>query len=129
MRAKKKSTKSFWQSNQFLIGALVVAIVLAVGFARAYFRDHASIKEIKQLQEEAQRLETEQISLLELLDYVQSDAYVEQEARTNLQYKDPEEEVVIFTDSLAPLAQQDIQEIAPNWKRWWQYFFDHARTL
>lgn len=122
MKTKRSDNLRFLYSGQVLIGALVVAVLLAVGFGRAYIKDYSSIQEIRELEAEAKRLEAEQISLLELLQYVQSDAYVEEEARTNLQYKEPNEEVIIFTNAPQERAGQ-VADTRSNLIKWWEYFF------
>ena len=123
MIKKRKFNASLFMSNKFLLVALLVAILFAVGFARVYVKNYSSIKEIEQLEQEAKRLETEKVSLLGLLDYVQSDAYVEEEARKNLQYKKPGEEVVVFKDPQSTAENKTSDEYKSNLVLWWEYFF------
>lgn len=118
-----KKRRGFLYSHALLWISLLVAIVLAIGFARAYFKEYASIREIQQLEQEAKRLESEKISLLELLQYVQTDAYVEEEARAKLQYKKPGEDVVYFTGTSTVALVQQPQQKRNNLQRWWDYFF------
>lgn len=118
-----KRKRGLLYSHALLWISLLVAIVLAIGFARAYFKEYASIREIRQLEQEAKRLETEKISLLELLQYVQTDAYVEEEARAKLQYKKPGEEVVYFTGTGNVPVSPVVAQKKHNLERWWDYFF------
>ncbi len=119
---KTKINKNFFQSKQFLVVALLIAILFAVGFGRYYLRHYQSLREIEQLEQEAMRLEAEKLSLVDLLDYVQSEAYVEEEARRNLQYQKPGEEVYVVTDSV---VQKEIkhENQKTNLQLWWEYFF------
>jgi len=123
MAKKRGFNAGIFMSSKFLLAALLIAVLLAVGFARVYLKNYSSIKEIEQLELEAKRLETEKVSLLGLLDYVQSDAYVEEEARKNLQYKKPGEEVVVFKDPQVEVGKGNIEIHKSNIVLWWEYFF------
>ena len=120
----RSANKKWWASRRVLLVGLLLAILTAVGFARAYLTDYARIKEITQLEQEAKRLEEKKVSLLELMKYVQTDAYVEEEARTKLQMKKPGEDVIVFSD-LKPNTNVSVAPIMEsNLKKWWRYFFE-----
>ncbi len=71
--------------------------------------------------------------LQQRLDYVQSDAYVEEVARTQLKWSRPGETVVVIVSppAVAPAIPKADQPPAvkptseqPAWKQWWNIFFE-----
>ena len=79
------------------------------------------------------QLETEQYDLVETLAQVQSDDFIETEARTKLNLRKPGENVVIvssdediqkFTDKSGGIGIKDLlDESESNMQRWWELFF------
>lgn len=122
-RIAPRKTSSFWRSRIALVILLLCAVLMAIGFARAYVKDYERIKEIQALQDEAARLASEKLSLTQLLSYVETDAFVEEEARTKLQYKKPGEQVIVFSDSTQRAATSTHLVSENNFVRWWHYFF------
>jgi len=126
-RKSQKKVGTFLISKGFLIVALVVAGFVAFGFARAYFQDYKIRQEIKTLQNEVKHLEKKKFESIELLEYVTSDAYVEERARTELNLKKPGEQVVFISDS-APISEIDSDQQdgdgtqLNNIVKWWYYF-------
>lgn len=119
----RRPTQSFFRSKMLLILACIVLVLLAIAFGRAYMREYASRQEIAQLEAEAARLKGEQVQLLELLSYVQTDAYVEETAREKLHLKKPGEEVVVFSAPTSSLNYQVPEHKHPI-QRWVEYFFN-----
>jgi len=126
-RQSKHSIRRFFVSRGFLIVALLVAAFVAFGFARAYFQDYKVRQEIKLLQQEVKDLETKKFESIQLLEYVTSDTYLEERARTELNLKKPGENVVFVSD-ISPIGQiesdNDGEEDKQlnNITKWWYYF-------
>ncbi len=82
------------------------------------------------VQREADRLDEKIADLQEQYDefqdqkaYLQSEAYLEQQARLKLNYKKPDEHVVFVYHSVGGTAEgeQTLAKPAKNWQEWWSY--------
>jgi len=85
-------------------------------------------REIKKLEEKINFLESDNKELESLIQYLQTEEFIEQEARAKLSLKKPGERVVAVPDNLeVKLDDQSsqLEDEIPNWRLWWQYFFSH----
>lgn len=117
-------------SKFFLLGAFVIAAIIAVSFGRAYYRDYEIRQQIRALQAKVDDLERKKLESLNLLEYVKSEAYVEDVARTQLGLKKPGERVIIVNGSATSSGPQvgvEERPATPSWQRWWWYFVDKGR--
>ncbi len=119
--------RRFFASRLFLIVALVVSLLFAFGYARAYYQDYKLKQEIKQLQEDVQSLEKKKLESLDILQYVMSNTYVEDAARTELHMKKPGENVIVVTGGQRRNETQKEVVVATgqtviNPVKWWYYF-------
>ncbi len=118
-------------SRFFLLGAFVIAAIIAVSFGRAYYRDYEIRQQIKALQTKVDDLERKKLESLDLLGYVKSEAYVEDVARQQLGLKKPGERVIIVNGSATSSGPRqpagggpDERSTVPSWQKWWWYFVD-----
>lgn len=111
-------------SRFFLLGAFVIAAILAVSFGRAFYRDYEIRQQIRALQAKVDDLERKKLESLNLLEYVKSEAYVEDVARQQLGLKKPGERVIIVdaATSTGLRAAVESEAAVPSWKKWWWYF-------
>lgn len=104
-----------------------VSAVLVINLSRSIWdlwrrRDILGEREavLRRLEEEHARLQSE-------LEYAQSPAFIEKEARNRLGLGREGEEVVLLPKQDVGLKTQDvgekIHENLPNWKKWWRLFF------
>ncbi len=126
MRKNRQSpVRQFFVSRAFLVIALVLAILVALGFARAYYKDYKVRQEISRLQEEVKSLENKKIDSLSLLEYVTSDQYVEDTARVELNMKKPGEQVIFIKDLTekrdSELETDQEEKELSNPLKWWYY--------
>lgn len=125
--------RNFFLSRWFLLGALVIAIFVALAYGRAYYQDYQVRQEIKRLQEEVKKLEAKKLESLELWNYVQSPSFVEEKAREELNLVKPGEQVAIVPslDQTAEVGQEEKNMLKwynlPNPIKWWKYFVEGAR--
>lgn len=112
--------------------ALEVAAVVLFGFyvGRAVLERRATEAQIAAMTAEIEKLEHEKDSLGELIEYVATDSFIQQEAREKLNLAAPGESVVVIPDidsSAANEPQTASGAIlgASNVAVWWEYFFDH----
>jgi len=131
-RQQQSALRRFFASRSFLIIALIIAMSLALGFARAYYQDYKIRQEISNLEEEVRSLETKKLESMEILKYVVSESYVEDKARTELNMKKPGENVV-FIENLGQVNSDDLEQdnytvadvdesLLSNPRKWWYYF-------
>lgn len=131
MTQQSKQSRSpvgrFFSSRLFLIVACIVALLVAMSYARAYYQDYAIRQEIKRLESEVQRLEHKKLESFELLKYVSSDAYVEEKGREEFNLKKPGEQVLIIPNEGGAARHSDVStlpetERLKNPIKWWYYF-------
>jgi cell division protein FtsB len=124
--------KKFYYSRWFIILCLLVVVFFVYASLRDYYNQDDLRDDIEKLGEQIESLKTEQSDLQDTLAYVQSDDFVEIEARTKLNLRKPGEKIIIVSDSaaLTELNETDSPGIKSlltpsesNYQRWWQYFF------
>ncbi len=128
-RQEQSLVRRFFASRMFLLVAFIIAVLVALGYARAYYQDFKVKEEIRALQSEVKSLERKKLESLEILKYVTSPAFVEEKARTELNMKRPGENVVVV-DGLLPKMKREVgkpvDEIyLSNPVKWWYYFTQH----
>lgn len=127
-KKEKTALRRFFGSRWFLLTALIAALLVAFGYARAYYQNYRVNQEIKILQEQVRNLEHKKLESMEILKYVTSDAYVEEKARSELNLKKPGENVVFFnnlTDSPSVVSSTGVDRWVLNTPVKWWYYFTH----
>lgn len=110
----------------FAIIALGFLLLILIPLARDYSRKRIIEQEITDIQNEISDFENKNQDLKEMINYFQSDASLEEQARLNLGLKMPGETVVVITDEDSdPLSSDPVArpKIA-NWRKWLQYFIN-----
>ncbi len=126
-------------SKQFLLTLVLIGLLVLISFPLSKnWRQKRSIdQEIKSLELQAKELEGKNNNLKNVLDYMQSDQFVEKEARTKLNYKKAGESVVVIEGrpGETPVTETSPFEIPPeppktkelpatvNFNKWLDYFF------
>jgi hypothetical protein len=99
------------------------------GSIRTYYQDYKVKQEIARLQDEVNNLQKKKFQSMELLQYVTSNAFVEEKARTELNLKKPGEHVLIIpnmqknaeTKEVSSQISESGQNLT-NPIKWWYYF-------
>jgi len=130
---RKQSTFSqLYHSKLFVYIISATLLFMVVGFVNGVLRDYNVNQEIKQYEREVATLQKKRLESMEILEYVSSDAFVEEKARTELQMKkskervvyvhrgDTQGDVVVEKEYTAKQARV-LQEVA-NPTKWWYYF-------
>jgi cell division protein FtsB len=126
-------------SKQFLFTLVLLGLLVLISFPLSKnWRQKRSIdKEIQELELQAKELEGKNNNLKNVLDYMQSDQFVEKEARTKLNYKKPGESVVVIEGRPGETLVTETSpfEVLPeppktpelpatiNFNKWLDYFF------
>ena len=85
---RKQSTFSqLYHSKLFVYIISATLLFMVVGFVNGVLRDYNVNQEIKQYEREVATLQKKRLESMEILEYVSSDAFVEEKARTELQMK------------------------------------------
>ncbi len=125
---------------------VILIVLIGFAFGREFFRSYEIQKQIHQLQAQADALSARNISLSELQTAIQTQSFIEREARLKLGMKKPGEDVVIIPEekkdevksgdsslSTGPnssdplgLVMNDSTEKPKieNSTKWWDYFFN-----
>lgn len=118
--------RRFFASRLFLLCAGLLCLLLAFGYARAYYQDYQVRVEISRLKDDVAHLEKKKIASLQILQYVMSPDFVQEKARLELNMKKPGEHVVVVEgaanrDGDPSPAATPRQKIG-NPLKWWYYF-------
>jgi len=125
----------------FIVVNLFVVAFLGVSLGREFVRSQSISFEIASLQEESESLVARNIEISELKTAMQTESYIEREARLKLGLKKPGETVVVISDDSDvsagivtgsnpsdPLGyvieESGVDEAVANPTKWWYYFFD-----
>lgn len=122
--------RRFFASRLFLLLSALALLIVVASFVRAYYQDYMVERDIANLQEEVRSLEKKKIESMQILEYVVSDAFIEEKARTELNLKKPGENVIhIEDDQTLAFVQNPDQKSArqniSNPVKWWYYFTHH----
>ncbi len=123
----KKANKK-WKNKIIFIILLIILIATGLNLYKSRLKKSQINQEIIGLQGEIQNLEKQNLELNELIEYFNSDAYIEERARINLGLKKEGEKVVILPeiqkvgDKIQVLGETENSEKS-NPKKWWDYFF------
>ncbi len=109
-----------------LVGFLVV-IMISVPLAKQISKRYYIDEEIRELENEIKEFESQNSSLKEFISYLESDSFVEEQARLNMGLKKEGENVVIIKETdldnnLSNTKESD-EKSNSNIIRWWKYFF------
>lgn len=123
--------RRFFASRLFLFISLPLAVLVAFGYARSFYQGYKINQEIKALQAEVATLERKKIESLDILKYVESNEFVERQARTELNLKRPGERVLVATnrpaETVTETSEAEAGQRLNNPLKWW-YYFAHTES-
>lgn len=123
-----RQSKSLWHSiynSNIFIGILLAILVLSIlKVGKELARRHQINKEIKYLNQQLADAQLNRDKLQDLISYLESDQYVEEQARSQLNLSKPGEKRVDLSlepENLPNLA--DANDQRSNLRKWFDYFF------
>ena len=128
---RRQSNQPFWQRflmSQRFLAIIFLLIIVAVSFPllRSVSQRKVVEKEIAEMKKDNEAYRNKSQELKEMIEYLQSDISLEEQARLNLGLKKPNEEVVVVNRQkvveMATSTKIKDSRIA-NWLRWVNYFF------
>ena len=132
MNTKQNNSLFFriFSSKVLFVIFLIIIIYLSINVYREIKQRVEVRREISNLKMEIENLDNENNKLGELIEYFETEEYVESISREKLGYKKPGEKIIIFTeedsDSILNIEREREElEKGPNIKLWWNYFFNN----
>ena len=114
--------KNIFQSKLFTIAGLLVLVLLSLAVVEREPLTGVLNQEIKYIDNQAENLKQQQAELENKKAYLQSTAYLEQQARLKLNYKKPGEKVVYVYHTADDTAQAlPLAKPRSNLRQWWDY--------
>ena len=133
---KEKSIRRFLSSKLFFLLGIVVLGFLLVALANKFLEGREISREMEISKQEIARLETKNSELSDLLGYLNTDDFLEQEARLKFNMQKPGESVMIVQETGRAEKNEEKPSVAAsgggektNPAKWWDYFFNHGSDL
>lgn len=134
---EEKTKKSSFFLKIFLLLAVAILVMTTQSLIRETYKKKQILKEIAELEKQAQEIDRENFAVEERLAYLESAEYKKKEAKDKLGLRDPGEFVVFVKPRISqennspdagisnsePTTPADNTSI-PNPIKWWQYFFN-----
>jgi cell division protein FtsB len=139
---KNRLLVKFFYNSRFIFAlALAVILILSFPIVKNFSQRDKAAKEIKELEKEIESIGNKNEELRQLVDYLNSDQYLEGQARLNFGLKKPGEETAVIEmdgenkDNRSGNADQKSVYIMPgleeknnskpltNTQKWLNYFF------
>lgn len=105
------------------LGGAAFAVFLLVNFLRAVKEDRVLEAEIKHLAAEAATIEQKNTELRGQKQQLESEEYLEREARTKLGYRKEGESVLVIERESKNMKHETRSNDPSNPVLWWRYFF------
>lgn len=109
------------------VGVIIISIFIINNFVRSIFnlwsKQDILVKAQKELIDKKRKNE----DLKKKLSIVQSQDFLEKEARNKLLMVKPGEKQVLISQELlnsTGSAKERLEENKPNWQKWWELFFN-----
>lgn len=142
LKRKTNNLKNIFFNRIFLsILGLLVLTAISIPLARNASKQYTINNEIKELEKEISSLKGKNQDLNNIISYLESDEFAEEQARINLNYKNKDEEMVIIKKSDEKIngrsepGSKNYDSLnfnavklgqgprINNLGRWWNYFF------
>ncbi len=128
MNLRRKIRKIFpdlFFSKFFLVFCVFLLLAILVGLAKGTVKNYRMNTEVQDLQNEINRLARQNQEFGQLIDYLKSESFIEQEGKLKLGLKKPGEQLVVIPqDKIILNTDQDKgNQAGSNPVKWWSYFF------
>lgn len=126
MQLLKQKGKILHELTPWLLSALVA--IIGISTTKQVMKRHALNKEIEELNRTAESIRQENLELENLLSYIESSAYTEEQARLRFGLAAPGEKLAIVpqvagvSDS-EPESDGVVNSMKEFWENWWNHFF------
>jgi len=132
-RKKKLLNKEFLKQIFLMLIGLFVLILISIPLARNMSQRYQVNGEINNLKKEIAELKGKNNDLQDFIKYLNSDSFIEEQARLKLNYKKEGEEVFVLKDLDKEEENNYTYSKEPefmkkrenNFYKWWKYFFEN----
>lgn len=131
---RREHNEPIWQrlfkSQQFLtVVLLFLLIAIFFPIARQYSQDREIEKEINDMKQQVAQYQSQSQDFNQMINYLQSDASLEEQARLNLGLKKPGEQVAVISypeiaTAINGTSTNNATGQSSNWRRWIKYFLN-----
>ncbi|MBU1180088.1 septum formation initiator family protein [Patescibacteria group bacterium] len=125
---KKLSPKKLLGMKTLSVALLLLLGLFGFNFIKEFNRNRQLNSEIKKLEAVAKEIEAKNLDVLNLAKYLDTEEFLESEARTKLGLQKPGEQTIIVNfPGMEGAATEATEETAPkifNPYEWWKYFFE-----
>ncbi|MCC6639248.1 septum formation initiator family protein [Candidatus Falkowbacteria bacterium] len=128
-RVQHTAILRFFSSRLFFVVAGVLILFIVIADAKAILRRKQVSQEITQLKSEIAQLEKSQEGFNNVLEYLQSEEFIKQEAKIKFGMRNEGERVIVLHDTQDTRRAVDTSELEPqnanisNPRKWMIYFF------
>ncbi|MEI6835999.1 MAG: septum formation initiator family protein [Candidatus Falkowbacteria bacterium] len=128
---RRQSNQPFWQRffmSQRFLAIVFLLIIVAISFplVRSTSQRKMIEQEISDIKKDNEAYRNKSQDLKNMIDYLQSDISLEEQARLNLGLKKPNEAVIVINQvKSTEVASSTVPEESrvTNWRLWLHYFF------
>ena len=123
---KRLSLKNILSFKAAFIGILILFILFSFNFFKEYNRNRRLDDEIKKLEATAKDLEAKNLSILNLAKYLDTEQFLESEARTKYGMQKAGEKAIVVNLAGFGEASSTAKEaggLLTNPIKWWKYVF------
>ena len=110
-KRKKNINKILFNKIVLTVIGFFIIIAISIPLARNVSKQYRINKEIKELEKEITNLKGNNINLNNLIDYLKSDQFNEEQARLKLNYKKEGEQVAVIKDEEGTDIKKNSEEI------------------
>ncbi len=134
MARDPEKNKSSVLPKLVLISGFFILAAAAFFLAKEFYKNRQIQNEITKLEQEAAKINRENLEIQDKIAYLQSRDYQEREAKDKLNLQNPGENVVVIKPGVAKeqgaVAEnenlpQPLPPNIPNPRKWWKYFFEY----
>lgn len=113
-------------SKFFLVFFVVLFLTVLFGLAKGTIKSYQVDSEVEQLEKDISNLEGQNQDFKQLIQYLQTDAFIEQEAKLKMGYQKEGEHLVIIPQDQKnqEKTNQPDYQLLSNPAKWWAYFFE-----
>ena len=122
-QTKRPLREAVYNSNIFIVILAIALLYSTIKVGKELTRRWQINREIANLSEELSKAQGKKDQLQDLIDYLKTDKYVEEQARLQLNLSKSGEKRVDLSGDNKVIALATEQEDLANWQKWFNYFF------
>jgi len=135
---KKNLIRRILEHKGFMVVNLIILLFIGMSFGREFYRDYEIQSEIDALRLESEKLAAHNLEISKLNDSLETETFLEEEARLKLGLSKPGERLVVVLDegpetiSLdlghddGMISREELDNVT-NPERWYYYYFNQRK--